>query len=241
MARNEEKAQSMLNRWWQTKSDADRPKRKRPYLASMCHNVVSCERWRMTILREIGKKVTEVQNASLGAHKLRELNDEINKLIREKGHWERRILELGGPNYLHSMPEISGDSGKEVEFGGPSYKYFGAVRELPGVRDLFHQPAEQKDKTRGELFKSVDADYYGFRDEEDGLLEPLEREAEKEARAKALEEWNKTHGESEAVTGDHMEFDQDLTPSNVFVVPSKEDIENMLLERRRAEMMAMFT
>ena len=41
----------------------------------------------------------EIQNAALGEHKLRDLNDEINKLIREKGHWERRILELGGPDY----------------------------------------------------------------------------------------------------------------------------------------------
>jgi len=40
----------------------------------------------------------------------------------------------------HSTPEIGGDAGKEVEFGGPGYKYFGAARELPGVKDLFHQP-----------------------------------------------------------------------------------------------------
>ena len=50
--------------------------------------------------REIGRKVMEIQNAGLGEHRLRDLNDEINKLIREKGHWERRILQLGGPNYV---------------------------------------------------------------------------------------------------------------------------------------------
>ena len=27
------------------------------------------------------------------------MNDEINKLMREKGHWERRIVELSGPDY----------------------------------------------------------------------------------------------------------------------------------------------
>jgi len=43
-------------------------------------------------------------------------------------------------NVKHSTPEIGGDAGKEVEFGGPGYKYFGAARELPGVKDLFHQP-----------------------------------------------------------------------------------------------------
>ena len=37
--------------------------------------------------------------AGLGEFKLRDLNDEINKLLREKGHWEDRILEIGGPNY----------------------------------------------------------------------------------------------------------------------------------------------
>ena len=34
-------------------------------------------------------------------------------------------------------------------------------------------------KTRGELAKLVDADYYGYRDEEDGIIIPLEMEEEK--------------------------------------------------------------
>lgn len=37
--------------------------------------------------------------AGLGEFKLRDLNDEINKLLREKGHWEDQILVLGGPDY----------------------------------------------------------------------------------------------------------------------------------------------
>ncbi|KAG8007223.1 Pre-mRNA-splicing factor ISY1-like protein, partial [Nibea albiflora] len=37
--------------------------------------------------------------AGLGEFKIRDLNDEINKLLREKGHWEVRIKELGGPDY----------------------------------------------------------------------------------------------------------------------------------------------
>ena len=39
---------------------------------------------------------------TLGESRIRDLNDEINKLFREKGHWERRIKELGGANY-HSV------------------------------------------------------------------------------------------------------------------------------------------
>ena len=34
-------------------------------------------------------------------------------------------------------------------------------------------------KTRGELARKVDADYYGYRDEDDGVIVPLEQEAEK--------------------------------------------------------------
>lgn len=50
----------------------------------VCHNVISC-----------------------GLRRLRDLNDEINKLIREKGHWERRIVELGGPDYAKSAPKVN--------------------------------------------------------------------------------------------------------------------------------------
>lgn len=35
-------------------------------------------------------------------------------------------------------------------------------------------------KTRAELMKLIDADYYGYRDEDDGVLVPLEMEHEKD-------------------------------------------------------------
>ena len=41
-------------------------------------------------------------------------------------------------------------------------------------------------KTRGELYKDVDADYYGYRDEDDGVLVPLEQEVEKEGWSMAI-------------------------------------------------------
>jgi hypothetical protein len=56
----------------------------------------------------------DIQNPGLGEHRLRDLNDEINKLIREKGHWEARILELGGPNYAKTAPKVTDEDGKEV-------------------------------------------------------------------------------------------------------------------------------
>ena len=37
--------------------------------------------------------------ASLSEYRVRDLNDYINKLLRDKGLWEKRIKELGGPDY----------------------------------------------------------------------------------------------------------------------------------------------
>lgn len=94
----------MLSRWIAYKRDEERgidsrKPQRRPALASDCETVSECEKWRMQILREVGRKVMDIQNESLGEQRIRDLNDEINKLLREKGHWERRIIELGGPNY----------------------------------------------------------------------------------------------------------------------------------------------
>ena len=61
-----------------------------------------------------------MHTAGLGEHTLRDMNDTINKKIREKRHWERQILRLGGPNYLGKDAMIDAD-GREV--GGGGYKY----------------------------------------------------------------------------------------------------------------------
>ena len=38
-------------------------------------------------------------------------------------------------------------------------------------------------KTRADMMKYIDADYYGYRDEDDGILVPLEAEVEKEGES----------------------------------------------------------
>jgi pre-mRNA-splicing factor ISY1 len=50
--------------------------------------------------------------------RIRDLNDEINKLIREKGHWERRIVELGGPDYAKTAPRVTDTEGNDLAEGG---------------------------------------------------------------------------------------------------------------------------
>ena len=136
----------MFNKFIADKQKALRggDKERRPYLATECRDLNAADKWRQEILREIGKKVMEIQNAGLGEHRLRDLNDEINKLIREKGHWERQILKLGGPNYAaQSGTSTGGDEGADAGAGdgnaGRGYKY-GAAKQLPGVRACSTDP-----------------------------------------------------------------------------------------------------
>ncbi|KAL0914403.1 hypothetical protein M5K25_014747 [Dendrobium thyrsiflorum] len=196
MARNEEKAQSMLNRFIAMKNEEKRkPKERRPYLASECRDLAEADRWRGEILREIGVKVAEIQNEGLGEHRLRDLNDEINKLLRERVHWERRIVDLGGPNYTKNIAKMTDLDGNIIDVPnpsgrGPGYRYFGAAKKLPGVRELFEKPPEiRRRRTRYDIYKRINASYYGYRDDEDGILEKLEATAEKEMREKAETEW----------------------------------------------------
>jgi pre-mRNA-splicing factor ISY1 len=60
----------------------------------------------------------------------------------------------GGPSFDNAGKEVVGNRG---------YKYFGAAKDLPGVRELFSQePPLMTRKTRAELMKDIDADYYGL-------------------------------------------------------------------------------
>jgi hypothetical protein len=58
--------------------------------------------------------VSTIQNAGLGEHRIRDLNDDINRLIREKNHWEERIKDLGGPDYRKTGAKLYDSYGVEL-------------------------------------------------------------------------------------------------------------------------------
>ena len=63
MARNEEKANSMLNRWVTMKQEERVGSlRRRPSTANDVQKRSEAERWRNQLLREISSKVGEIQN-----------------------------------------------------------------------------------------------------------------------------------------------------------------------------------
>lgn len=244
----------MLNRYLAGKQEEKRgPKAKRPYLASECRDLVEADKWRSQIIREIGKKVMEIQNEGLGEHRIRDLNDEINKLIREKGHWERRIKELGGPDYSRAGGNVTDSKGREVAEltgKGRGYTYFGAAKKLPGVKELFDtEPVKVARRSRYQMHKAIDPDYYGFRDEEDGVLERVEAEAEKVIRTQAVLEWEeKEHERQQALAATSAGArggaggDEEGARFVAYVpLPDQQAIEAKILEMKRNDLLAKYT
>jgi pre-mRNA-splicing factor ISY1 len=256
MARNQEKAQAMLNRFYTAKKEALMGvEQKRPFLATEVESLPEAERWRNQILKEVSKSVSNIQNGSLGEHKIRDLNDKINKLLREKKHWERQIKILGGPDYMSMSQRVADADGRNA-MGGEGYYYFGAARELPGVRELFEKtrPVENK-RTRYDLYKLIDGDYYGYRDDDDGKLEVLEKKAELKAMEKAEEEWiasqiaqKKTRyralgmdmpGNEPAPVINKGGEEDDLYKAHV-PLPSRAEIEALVVEAKKKELLAKY-
>uniref|UniRef100_A0A3B3CVF5 Pre-mRNA-splicing factor ISY1 homolog n=1 Tax=Oryzias melastigma TaxID=30732 RepID=A0A3B3CVF5_ORYME len=263
-ARNAEKA-TALARFRQAQLEEGKVKERRPFLASECSELPKAEKWRrqFQIISEISKKVAQIQNAGLGEFRIRDLNDEINKLLREKGHWEYRIKELGGPDYRRFGPRMLDHEGKEVP-GNRGYKYFGAARDLPGVRELFEKEAPAQRKTRGELMKDVDAEYYGYRDEDDGVLLPLEAQYEKQVM-EAVQKWraekeSRLPGEKPAQEEEeesiysvqNLEPDDDENRDELeeeeggisffahVPVPSQKEVEEALVRRKKMELLQRY-
>ncbi|XP_019489742.1 PREDICTED: pre-mRNA-splicing factor ISY1 homolog [Hipposideros armiger] len=201
-------------------------KERRPFLASECTELPKAEKWRRQIIGEISKKVAQIQNAGLGEFRIRDLNDEINKLLREKGHWEVRIKELGGPDYGKVGPKMLDHEGKEVP-GNRGYKYFGAAKDLPGVRELFEK------ELRAELVEKWKA-------EREARLARGEKEEEEEEEEEiniyaVTEEESDEEGNQEKGGEDGQQKFIAHVP-----VPSQQEIEEALVRRKKMELLQKY-
>ncbi|KAI0803617.1 Isy1-like splicing factor [Xylaria sp. FL0064] len=252
MARNSEKAQSMLFRFREAQAAdlgiIDAGRTRRPRVITEVDSIPSCEKWRGQVLKEISRKVSKIQDPALSDYQIRDLNDEINKLMREKHMWEVQIRNLGGPNYMRGGGKIYDETGREIPGGGgggggggKGYKYFGRARELPGVKELFEaarQARAQEEKpleTREDLRKAVDAKYYGYApDEEDEALLAYEAAKEKEAFEVLLQQAGK--GASKPPP-DWEPLPGDAGDGRGWVLPTLEEVQQELMERRRRKLL----
>jgi pre-mRNA-splicing factor ISY1 len=110
----------------------DAGRTRRPKVITEVASIPTCEKWRGQVLKEISRKVSKIQDPSLSDFMIRDLNDEINKGMREKHMWEVQIRNLGGPNYMRGGGKIYDEEGREVPGSGKGYRY---VRLGPCVAD----------------------------------------------------------------------------------------------------------
>jgi len=217
---------------------------RRPKAVTSVDSVPTCERWRGQVLKEVSRKVSRIQEPSLSDYQIRDLNDEINKLMREKWAWEMQIRNLGGPNYMRGSGRVYDDEGREIPGGGKGYRYFGRARELPGVKEMFEAaarrgkgPAEEEDGAGtgrgGDIAtRKVDANYFGYGlDEEDGTLLAYEKQKEKEAFENlrrqgdddAEDGWESLPGDG----GDGVEWR----------LPTLDEVQEEMVDRRRRRLL----
>eukprot|EP00746_Dinoflagellata_sp_MGD_P115480 gnl/MRDRNA2_/MRDRNA2_51592_c0_seq1.p1 gnl/MRDRNA2_/MRDRNA2_51592_c0~~gnl/MRDRNA2_/MRDRNA2_51592_c0_seq1.p1 ORF type:complete len:275 (-),score=109.87 gnl/MRDRNA2_/MRDRNA2_51592_c0_seq1:49-873(-) len=261
MARNEEKTLAALNRWTKQKQDLEdgdfAKGQKRYKLSFEIDNVKDCEKFRMNSLKEVTKMIGEIQNAGLGEHRIRDMNDEINRLLREKGHWEDRIKELGGVDYKGKQQQQALEADGAELAGQKGYKYFGAAKDLPGVRDLFEaeEAPEAPRKTRAQLFKNIQPDYYGWRDEEDGMLVLAEQSREIELVQKEVDKWEagqkrkkmeeeieaEEAAEAAAKKKAREAMEKARTDFKAFVdIPTMDEIEKLILKKKKDALLAKY-
>jgi len=196
MARPAEKARAMMNKWVTMREAGNAPASthgRRPNIAADCELLGDAEYYRDQILREVTKLIDQIQNPTLGEHTIRDVNDEINRKFREKHHWNTRILALSHGKIDYTKQERASHIEEgDVQFiaatnngkrYGPTYRYYGAAKDLPGVKELLDKQHDKMKnmslKKRGpqEIYRHITQSYFGWRDEEDGVLLELEEDA----------------------------------------------------------------
>jgi len=259
----------MLNKWTKMRAEEERGDneplhaRRRPFLSSQCMHLHDAEKFRRDILREISDGIRQIQNAGMGEHAIRDLNDQINKLIREKWHWNNRIKELKGPDYnkierkqSHAEGDMQTQGGLGLK-GSGGYRYFGAAKDLPGVKELFARQASKITKRkRGDVYKYITPDYYGLRDEEDGVLLELEEKACEVRRAKLEKERAEYRRQCLSENGRTLDDDSDEEEEGIGIggvtgavdaiaahvaVPTQEIVAKTVLEQKKRELLQRLT
>jgi pre-mRNA-splicing factor ISY1 len=95
---------------------------RRNIARNQSESVEDTRRYVFLVLSVLSRLCVQIflRTAGLTDYEVRDLNDEINKLMREKRHWENQIIALGGANYRRNVAMLD-DDGREVP-GTKGYK-----------------------------------------------------------------------------------------------------------------------
>ncbi|KFM77567.1 Pre-mRNA-splicing factor ISY1-like protein, partial [Stegodyphus mimosarum] len=111
------------------------------------------------------------------------------------------------------------------------------------------------------MMKNIDADYYGYRDDDDGILIPLEKARSEQLEKEAMEKWLSNKGndanlgkeeediyavQEEPVSDDETSIDDlsDEAGQPRFIahvpVPTQQQIEDALIKKKKEELMQLY-
>lgn len=217
------------------------PNPNEPLLPSTCTSLPAALYARRQLTKEISRKLSRIQDASLDDATIRSLNDDLNRMIRERHEWDATLRALG-----HTERDKTVKWGEDAlpEPGNVhGYYYFGRAKELPGVKELLHPKKEQATKLPARILmmqRTADPAYYGITDP-DGEAEQsrLQGEAQVEKKLLSIEgnavDW---------VTGlpfmlpPFLEYPPMPPPPTV---PTQAQVEQHLIERQRRRLLERYT
>jgi hypothetical protein len=219
------------------------PKDLKSLNPATCTSIPIAEQNRRDNLKEIHRKIGRIQDKELELVVVRTLNDEINEAIEKIRIWDERIRELGGltkrsQRRIEEFEAAAVGSDEQTEllqFEGKFY--FGRARELPEVQDFLKHRQEidresleltKMRKQRNEMYAQVDHIYYGLiNEEQEKLLKAEEDEIFVEvSQLEELEALNEV---------DLLALREGLN------IPTQEQVQEYLVERRKAELLKRYT
>lgn len=222
------------------------PKDLKSLNPSTCTSVPIAEQNRRDLLKEVHRKIGRIQDKELELAVVRTLNDEINENIERIRVWDERIRELGGLSRrsqrrieeFESAAISTSEKDQDQQLLQFEGKYFfGRARELPEVQD-FLKHRQELDKESGELSKmrkqrqemygKVDHFYYGLLSNEQACA----IEAEEDTLFPKLKD------EEESVSLSEVDL---LALKEGLSVPSQEQVQEYLVERRKQELLKKYT
>jgi len=242
MSRNEDKAHLAFLETGVRRSRKEAPT---PF---NCESLPLAHAARNDCLKQISRLISKIQDDSIEETTIRSLNDDINKLIKDRADWDLCIAELGGS--LAKRKDMKWGEEMLPEPGNVhGYLYFGRARELSGVREILQATKEQT-KPSGkrqsakvlQIRRLADPIYYGYLDEEteEALLQE-ERAAEDRLRAatEPLVDWST--GLPLLLPPDMPRIEELQESIKAPVVPTQAQMEQILLEKHKQALLQQYT
>lgn len=237
------------------------PKDKTPLIPATTTSIPFAEQARRDLLKEINRKIARIQDPDIELPVVRTLNDEINSIIKQVREWDERIRELGGLSRktqrrieAFESAALEGDAPEEaINFNGKYY--FGRAKELPEVQEFKNLKAAQDEeaketqklkKQRLLMYEQVDHFYYGYLDgelESEIAEEVQELTSRLQANPESFDrDWLSGQPLTRVIahTAPATEEEALEIESVVASIPTQNEVEAHLLERRKQELLSKY-